>query len=570
MGTFLLSLFVLLLASTSSAAASMPPGDRLVVAGVVQDLYGQGIKGVELEVRVDGRPHRPEGKVSPEITGSRGNFRAEILLPAGTLPGARVVLTGNKPGWRPLPVTPVQVAANGTDTAGNRIFLAAPVFALSRQATPAAWIAAGIFLVFLAIIALNLMDRTLTAALGAALVLFISYTAGALDKAYFILSGADALGAIDLNVIILLFGMMVIVGVLKRTGVFHWLTYRSYALARGRVSWLAAILMVITAVASAFLDNVTTMLLVIPVTIELALTLKVKPAALLLPEVFASNVGGTATLIGDPPNILIGSYAGLTFTDFGRHLTGILALCLAVTLIYYLLRYRKSYGQAQAGEVRRTLAAFKQKYGLTDRTLLVKSLVLLGGTIFLFITQGWLQLAPSAAALTGAMVLVAISRVDLAEVLVTEVEWPTLIFFAGLFVVVAGAEETGLIHLVAETVRQVAGHSPVAATLAVLWVSAVGSALVDNIPFTATMLPIVAFLNQTTPGVESGVLWWSLALGACLGGNATLIGASANVVTAGMAAKAGYPITFGAYLKACLLPTLITLGICSGYLLLAY
>jgi Na+/H+ antiporter NhaD/arsenite permease-like protein len=197
-------------------------------------------------------------------------------------------------------------------------------------------------------------------------------------------------------------------------------------------------------------------------------------------------------------------------------------------------------------------------------------LALLGFTVFLFVVHGELHMEPSIAALTGAMLLLAISRVDIVEMLEHEVEWPTLVFFMALFIVVAGAEETGLIQVIAEWVRDVSRGNLRMAVIMVLWVSAIASAFIDNIPFTATMLPIVYFLNQTIPGAESGVLWWALALGACLGGNGTMIGASANVVTVGMAEKAGYHISFLGYMKTCFVPMLITVAIAMGYLLLAY
>jgi Na+/H+ antiporter NhaD/arsenite permease-like protein len=201
---------------------------------------------------------------------------------------------------------------------------------------------------------------------------------------------------------------------------------------------------------------------------------------------------------------------------------------------------------------------------------MVMGLGILAFVIFLFIVHGVLHMEPSVAALVGAMVLVAISRVDIVEMLEHEVEWPTLVFFIALFMVIAGAEETGLIQMIAEWVKDLSGGNLTVAIILVLWVSAIASAFIDNIPFTATMLPIVAFLNQTIPGAESGVLWWSLALGACLGGNGTIIGASANVVTVGMLEKAGYHISFLGYMKACWWPMLITVAIAMVYLLIAY
>jgi len=562
----LLSAFIVF----SAEAAQPTSGDRLSLAGTIRNLQGKGIKEVELEVLVNNRKITPLGKEGKSSTGPQGNFWAEFLLPAGTLPGDRVEISVHKPAWRPLSPVTVQVHEMGLDQQGNRLFQAQQQLTLHRQITPAFWLATAILFLVYVIIAAELMHRTLAALLGAALVMFISHTFGTFDKNYFILSFEDAMRAIDMNVIFLLMGMMIIVGVLKKTGLFQWLAYKSYALARGNVLVLSAILMLVTAVASAFLDNVTTMLLMIPVTIELAITLKINPLAFLIPEVFASNVGGTATLIGDPPNILIGSYARLSFMDFVVNLTVIVAICMVITVIYYVYWYKNAYREAQVKDVEKTTAFMKEEYRITDKKLLLLSLGALALTILLFIFHGMLHMEPSIAALTGAMLLLVLSRVDIVEMLEHEVEWPTLVFFMALFIVVAGAEETGLIQVIAEWVKDMSKGNLVAAVILVLWVSALASAAIDNIPFTATMLPIVAFLNEAIPGAQNGVLWWALALGACLGGNGTMIGASANVVTVGLAEKAGYHISFLAYIKACFVPMLITVAICSVYLLLAY
>jgi Na+/H+ antiporter NhaD/arsenite permease-like protein len=549
-------------------AAAPQTGDRLTVAGVMKNPQGRGVPEVEVEMLLNGQ--HLKAATSEEIaTGKSGSFLAEFILPAGTLPGAKVEVAGFKPSWKKLSPTAVQVYETGVDKDGNRLFQAQGDFGLTRTITPAFWLATAILLLVYILIAAELMHRTLAALLGAALVLFISYTAGTFDKNYFILSFADAIAAIDMNVIFLLMGMMIIVGVLKKTGMFQWLAYKCYALAKGNIFILSAILMVVTAVCSAFLDNVTTMLLMIPVTIEIAVTLKVNPITLLIPEVFASNVGGTATLIGDPPNILIGSFANLTFMDFVVNLTLICTLCLVITLIYYLYWYRKGYQAAEVKDVGRAIEFMKAEYRIKDMKLTLMGLGLLGFTIFLFVIHGVLHMEPSIAALSGAMFLLVISRVDIVEMLEHEVEWPTLIFFIALFMVIAGAEATGLIQMIAEWVRDVSGGNLTVAVILVLWVSAIASALIDNIPFTATMLPIVAFLNTTIPGAETGILWWSLALGACLGGNGTMIGASANVVTVGLAEKAGYHISFLGYIKACFVPMLITVGLANVFLLIA-
>ncbi|MBW1953291.1 MAG: ArsB/NhaD family transporter [Deltaproteobacteria bacterium] len=565
--TSILAILALSPSPPVAQAAQAVLGDRLTLSGKMKNPQGRGIKGVEVEVLINGRPVKPAGMEDHFTTGAQGSFFGDFLLPAGALDGAKVEVAAHKPNWQALPPTPVEVFPAGYDQEGRRLFKASQDFTLKRKITPAFWMATSVLLLVYVIIALELMHRTLAALLGAALVMFISYTAGTFDSRYFILSFADAIHAIDMNVIFLLMGMMIIVGVLKKTGMFQWLAYKSYAMARGKVFVLSCILMLVTAVTSAFLDNVTTMLLMIPVTIEIALTLKVNPIALLIPEVFASNVGGTATLIGDPPNILIGSYAKLSFMDFVMNLTIIVAICMVVTIIYYIYWYKKAYFQAEVKDLDRTLEFLRQEYRITDKKLLMYSLGFLAFTIFLFIIHSVLHMEPSIAALTGAMLLLAVSRGDIVEMLEHEVEWPTLVFFMALFIVVAAAEETGLIQAIAEWVAQVSRGNLTVAVLMVVWVSALASAAVDNIPFTATMLPIIAFLNTTIPGAESGVLWWALALGACFGGNGTMIGASANVVTVGLAEKAGYHISFLYYMKACFVPMLITVALASVYLL---
>ena len=546
------------------AATAPAPGDHLAISGLVTDPMGKGLKEVEVEVLVNGQHVKPEGKEAEIATGKPGGFVADFILPAGTLPAAKVEVKAAKPSWKPVPATPVKVVEAGADAQGNKLFQAAQNLTLNRTITPGFWIATIVLLLVYVVISLELMHRTLVSFLGAALIIFITYTLGNWDKSFYIISFDDAMGAIDLNVIFLLMGMMLFVGVMKQTGMFQFLAYKAYALAKGNVFVLSLFLQVITAVVSAFLDNVTTMLLVLPVTIEIAVTLKINPLALLIPEVFASNVGGTATLIGDPPNILIGSYAGLSFGQFVQNLALVCAVCLGVSSLYYLWWHKKDYLKAEVKDIPRTIAYLKDQYKITDKKLMVQGLMLLGFTILFFVLGGILHLPVSIPALVGALLLVAISRVDIVELLEKEVEWPTLVFFIGLFMVIAGAEETGLIQMIANWVKDVSKGNLTAAIIIVLWVSAIASAFIDNIPFTATMLPIIAFLNQTIPGAESGVLWWSLALGACLGGNGTMIGASANVVTVGLAEKAGYHISFVEYMKACWWPMMITVTICHG------
>lgn len=541
------------------------PSDVLTVSGAIKDVQGKPLKEASVSIYVDG--HKLE--VPEETTSSNsGTYEVELVIPRGTLPNAKLEIEVSKPAFESSGRLLVErVVKEREDEQGNSHYLAHQSLSLKRAITPAFWIASLILIAVYAMIAFEMMHRTLAAFLGASLLLIITYTAGTFNPGYIILTFEDAMRAIDMNVILLLMAMMIIVGILKKTGVFQWLAYKSYQIAKGNVFILASILMFVTAVCSAFLDNVTTMLLMIPVTIEIALTLKINPVTFLVPEVFASNVGGTATLIGDPPNIMIGSYAKLTFVDFAKNLTVVCLICLFVTIIYFVYWYKKEYRGAQVVDVPKMVARLREDYKITNSTLLIQGGVILGITIFLFIVHGTLHMEPSIAAMFGAALLMVVSRVNIVEMLEKEIEWPTLIFFIMLFIVVAGAEETGLIQIIADWVKDLSKGSLVIAVLMVLWVSALASAIIDNIPFTATMLPIVAYLNTVIPGAESGILWWSLALGACLGGNGTMIGASANVVTVGMAERAGYPISFMEYFKIAFIPMIITIILASVWLL---
>lgn len=567
----LLSALLLIPCMFASSALAAPgteqpgPSDILIVSGMVSNAQGKPVKEVEIGFFVDGKKIEPKEQVK---TSYDGTYEAELTIPAGTLPGAKVEIQPAKSCYKCSDRIGLEMIVKekvGQD--GSTRYLAHQSFSLSRSITPAFWIAALMLIAVYALIAFELMHRTLAAFLGASLLLTITYTAGTFNPDYVIITFEDAMRAIDMNVIFLLMAMMIVVGVLKKTGVFQWMAYKSYQLAKGNIFALASILMVVTAVTSAFLDNVTTMLLIIPVTVEIALTLRINPLTLLMPEVFASNVGGTATLIGDPPNIMIGSYAKITFVQFIQNLTVICVICLVVTIIYFLFWYRKDYMKAKVGDVQQMIEHLREEYRITNKTLLIQGGILLGVTIFLFIMHGVLHMEPSIAAMVGAAVLLAVSRINIVEMLEHEIEWPTLIFFIMLFIVVAGAEETGLIQVIADWVNNMSKGSLVVAILMVLWVSAIASAIIDNIPFTATMLPIVAYLTTEIPGAQNGILWWALALGACLGGNGSMIGASANVVTVGMAERAGCPISFMEYIKVAGLPMLITIVLCSFWLL---
>jgi Na+/H+ antiporter NhaD/arsenite permease-like protein len=374
----------------------------------------------------------------------------------------------------------------------------------------------------------------------------------------------QAFAEIDFNVIFLLAGMMILAGILRQTGIFGWLAVRSARAARGEPYRLLVVLSLITAIASAFLDNVTTVVLVGPITLFLAARLGMSPFPFIVSEILASNIGGASTLIGDPPNLLIGSAADLGFDAFLFHMAPLSALLLALYLVAARWLFRNDLRADP--ELREGLLQLDERQMITNPRLLRSSLIVLGATLVGFLVHGALHLEPATVALTGAVVLMVVARQSPEEVL-REVEWPTLFFFLGLFMLVAGVIEIGLIQAVADGIVALTGNALGPTSVLLLWMSAILSGLIDNIPYTATMIPVV---EQLAGGHESDVLWWALAIGADYGGNATIIGASANVILAGMAEREGHPIHFGRFLRYGLPVTLGTMLISTGYVWLRY
>jgi Na+/H+ antiporter NhaD/arsenite permease-like protein len=350
---------------------------------------------------------------------------------------------------------------------------------------------------------------------------------------------------IDFNTLGLLTCMMILVTITRRTGVFEAVAVWSASLTKGEPLRLLALLSVITAAASSLLDNVTTVLLIVPVTLTLTDKLQVNPVPYLIAEIFASNVGGTATLIGDPPNIMIGSAVGLSFNDFLIHLAPICFLILFVTVGLLLLVYRN--GMKIEDERRQALLELNFKDEIKDWRLLYKSLGVLGLTVLGFALHGVLHVESATIALAGGILLMLLSAEEPEDILL-HVEWPTIFFFTGLFVLVGGLKATGVIGALANWTLAITQGNVMETSFLVLWVSAIASAFIDNIPFVATMIPLLQEMGQLS-GANLEPVWWSLSLGACLGGNGTLIGASANVIVAGIAEKNGISLTFRQYMK---------------------
>ncbi|MFC4054002.1 SLC13 family permease [Actinomadura syzygii] len=373
---------------------------------------------------------------------------------------------------------------------------------------------------------------------------------------------------IDWNVIFLLFGMMIIVGVIKGTGLFDYLAIWAAKRSKGRPYRLLVMLMLITAVASPFLDNVTTIMLVAPVTVVVCNRLRVPAAPYLIAEVLASNIGGAATLIGDPPNIIIGSRAGLTFNDFLVHMTPIVVIIFVAFVLLARVLFRKSfrYDERYAAEV----MSLDERKAITDPALLVRCLVVLALVVLGFMLHSVLHFDPSIVALVGAGVMLLVSRVEVSDVL-EEVEWSVLVFFMGLFVMVAALGHTGVIEKIGTWAADSVGDDHFAAATALLFGSAVLGAFFDNIPYAATMAPIVEGMAANAPDPTTAeALWWSFALGADFGGNGTAVAASANVVAIGIAAKTGHPISFWQFTRYGIVVTVFSTVMAWAYVALRY
>ena len=373
---------------------------------------------------------------------------------------------------------------------------------------------------------------------------------------------------IDWNVIFLLFGMMIIVGIIKQTGVFDYLAIWAAKRSRGRPYRLLVMLMTITAIASPFLDNVTTIMLVAPVTIVICDRMGIPAQPYLIAEVLASNIGGAATLIGDPPNIIIGSRAGLSFNDFLVHMAPIVVVTFVAFVFFSRFLFRESFRRdpGRAAEV----LSLQEKRAITDPRLLVRCLIVLGLVIAGFGLHAVVDVEPSIVALVGAGTMLLISRIDVVDVL-SEVEWPTLVFFMGLFVMVAGLIHTGVIGAIGTWAIAAVGDNQLAAATSLLFGSAVLGAFFDNIPYVATMAPIVEELVAETNDPRAGqALWWAFALGADFGGNGTAVAASANVVAIGIAARAGHRISFWQFTRYGITVTILSTTMAWFYVWLRY
>ncbi|MCD6425879.1 MAG: ArsB/NhaD family transporter [Anaerolineales bacterium] len=534
---FILALAIFLFSMENVSAADENNGFSYIF-GKIQDAQLQPVEGVEVSL-VSGVDSNLE-TLSSALTQADGSYAIEVplLVPKqARLNFSRHHFQQKIDSIPPDDLRQLQL--------GNSVSF--PLVTLEREITPAFWIASLIFVIVLVLIATGFLHNTLAAFAGASALLAISYLGSPFFPDLYIFDFPQAITYIDWNVIFLIMGMMMVIAVVENTGIFHWLSYHAYRISGGKMIILLPILMLITGISSAFLDNVTTMLLMTPITVQIALALNISPLILLIPEVFASNVIGVSTLIGTPTNILIGSFGNITFNDFLTNLTPGVFLAFLGLVIYSWLTYRKELTEEKPGSPL-LLEKLEERGKITNPENLKKAGWIGAGMMLLFIFGEKVNLLPSVTALIGASALLIWIRPDIDE-MIGAVDWTTLVFFMSLFIVVGAIQEVGLISAIAIVIGELIGQNLVLAMIVVTWFSAILSMVIANIPFTAAMLPVIAYLTLVIPGAESKVLFYCLSIGAAMGGNGSLIGASANMITARIAERAGYKITYKYFLK---------------------
>jgi Na+/H+ antiporter NhaD/arsenite permease-like protein len=547
--------FIVLVSSRDVAAedgASSP-----LVTGLVFDPQGQPVEGVQVTVVALDQGDQ----LGSVVTQADGRYA--LAIPGSVPDRLNVELERAHFENKQIELSPASIQSL---KGGQTVVMSDTT--LSRSIGAAFWLAAAVFVGVLVTVALGRLHNALAALAGAAVILGASYLSHIVFEGLYVFDFPGALGYVDWNVIFLIMGMMIVIAVIERTGIFQWLAFMAYRISGGRIWLLVPILMIVTGVGSAFLDNVTTMLLMTPITIQIAMAMGLNPLALLMPEVMASNVAGVSTLVGTPTNILIGSYAGITFNDFLKNLTPGVLLALVGLVVYSELAYRRQLRQGSATSPM-LLEKLAERARITQPNHLKKAGLVGAGMLILFVFGERIHLLPAVTALIGATALLLWIRPDIEE-MIEAVDWTTLVFFIALFIVVGAIQEVGLISMIADLIGRLVGDSLILAMLAIVWLGALLSTVVANIPFTAAMLPVVGYLTAIVPGAQNKALFYSLSVGSGMGGNGSLIGASANMVTAGITERAGYPISYLYFLKKGLPALFITVGLASGWLLVRF
>jgi Na+/H+ antiporter NhaD/arsenite permease-like protein len=549
-----ISLALIWVNTPSKAQSDSSP---VLIGGSIFDQLGQPVKSAQITLRSEDR----ETVFSQVETQPTGDF---FLDSPDVIPDSLFIIV-ERAHFKPLEYS-LSTENIQSLRSGDSVII--PDLKIERQITVALWVATLVFIAVLVLIATGKLHITLASLVGASLIYLVSYLGSPLSENLFIFNFQESLSFIDWNVIFLIMGMMIVIAVIEETGIFQWLSFTAYKISGGKIFLLLPILMLITGIASAFLDNVTTMLLMTPISVQIAISLGLNPLVLLIPEVFASNVIGISTLIGTPTNILIGSYAKLSFNDFLTNLTPGVLLAFIGLIVFSFLTYRKQLsGTQELSDI--LLEKLEEQAQITQPDHLKKAGIVGLGMLILFMFGEHIHLVPAVTALIGATTLMVWIRPDIEE-MIEAVDWTTLVFFMTLFIVVGAIQEVGLISFIANAVGRLVGENLLVAMLVVIWLSALLSTVIANIPFTAAMLPVVGYLTSTVPGAESMVLFYCLSVGSAMGGNASLISASANMVTAGIADRAGYKISYVYFFKKGAPAMLITVSLATIWLLIRF
>jgi len=563
------SLFLLIWAVPVYGDAGDSGKVTLTLVGRAVDTQGGPVDKAEVRVFVGGSRHtllvngRETGSVH---TDADGFYVSELVVDRADLATKAITVEIGRHGFR---TARWNLIREDMTVVGEHCNVRVPDTVLPRNFNPAFFLATAIFVVVFGLISLNLVHETAAALAGAAAMLGVTYFAGSSNPDFWIIGFDEAVAYIDFNVIFLVMTLMVFVAVVSKTGVFRWLAFQTFRLSRGNAFLAVAILVSLTGITSSVLENTTVVLIIAPVSIQIALALGIHPAAIVVPEILASNIGGAATLIGTPPNTIIGSRAGLSFNQFLINMAPMALMSMLVLLGMTRWLYRDEFDREHGVLSPPLLAQLEAGSRITDRTLLSKSLLVFAATLLLFFMADRFHMPPAAVGILGSSVLLLWVRPNVSEML-HEVDWTTLVFFIALFMMVGGIQEVGLIQIMAELVKKMAGDSLLLAVLLVVWVSAIASSVVANIPFSAAMVPVVVYLTRTIPGANNNVLYWALALGASLGGNATYIGSAPNIVAAGIMDRAGYRLRFGDFSRVGVPVTLVTVLVPTLWIMVRY
>ena len=553
-GRTLLPLLLLLVAATTHFVAQAAParqgddGTAYMLTGQLLDEQGQPVPTAVI--------HVGEGETESQEDGS-------WALALDQLPAANAELVIERPHFATETVLLDTAVRQRLQETGS---YSTGALTLSREITTGFWVATLVFVLVLVLIAFEKLHSTTAALVGLSLIFISTFIGRAFAPGWFIFDFERGLSYINWEVIFLVMAMMIVIAIIEETGIFQWTAFQAYRLSRGRLWLLVLILMLVTAVASALLDNFTTMLLMTPISLQIGIALGINPLALIIPEVLASNVGGISTLIGTPTNILIGAYADIGFTDFLINQTVGVLVALAFMGAFVLYHYRDELFQGGEGISPVLYARLEKNAEIEDTAVLAKS-----GLVFALVLAGFVvgerfHIVPAVPALVGATGLLVWLKPDITR-MIKAVDWTTLVFFMALFMVVGAVQEVGLISVIAQAVSSVVGSSlPLAVAFVVFGVGTMSIA-VANIPLTASLLPVIEFLSGSVPGASNKVLYYALSMGAAMGGNGFLISAEANLVTAGITAQADSPISFKEFLKVGLPVTYLTL--IAGFIWLA-